>query len=249
MIRKTFKPAIIALIGAVLMSCSNNTSEEKTTEAATASTTVLDGRVMTKEQQDQLTPDQVIHEFKDGNARFVDGTLTARDHSAQVTKTADGQFPKAIILSCVDSRVPVEDVFDQGIGDIFVARVAGNFANVDLLGSMEFATKVAGAKLVVVMGHEHCGAVKGAIDNVKLGNLTPMLAKIKPAVANSQDFKGDKNTKNADFVTYVSENNVKNTIKEIRANSPILKEMEDKGQIKIVGAYYKLTDGKVQFLD
>lgn len=249
MIRKTFKPAIIALIGAVLMSCSNATNENKETEEVKPNTAVLDERVMTKEQQASLTPDQVLQEFKDGNARFVAGTLTARDHSAQVTKTAEGQFPKAIILSCVDSRVPVEDVLDQGIGDIFVARVAGNFSNVDILGSMEFATKVAGSKLVVVMGHESCGAVKGAIDDVKLGNLTPMLAKIQPAVANSQNFKGDKNTKNKDFVTYVSENNVKNTIKEIRANSPILKEMEEKGEIKIVGAYYRLTDGKVQFLD
>lgn len=231
------------------MSCSNATNENKETEEVKPNTAVLDERVMTKEQQASLTPDQVLQEFKDGNARFVAGTLTARDHSAQVTKTAEGQFPKAIILSCVDSRVPVEDVLDQGIGDIFVARVAGNFSNVDILGSMEFATKVAGSKLVVVMGHESCGAVKGAIDDVKLGNLTPMLAKIQPAVANSQNFKGDKNTKNKDFVTYVSENNVKNTIKEIRANSPILKEMEEKGEIKIVGAYYRLTDGKVQFLD
>ena len=249
MIKKTFKPAVMALIGVVLMSCSNATSDNKTANEGKSDTTVLDERVMTKEQQQSLTPDQVIEELKAGNQRFVDGKLTLRDYNKQVRMTTDGQFPKAVILGCVDSRVPAEDLFDQGIGDVFVARVAGNFANVDLLGSMEFATKVAGAKLVLVLGHEHCGAVKGAIDDVKLGNLTPMLAKIQPAVAISQDFKGDKNTKNKDFVTYVSENNVKNTIKEIRANSPILKEMEDKGEIKIVGAYYSLTDGKIKFLD
>ena len=148
----------------------------------------------------------------------------------------------------MDSRVPVEDVFDQGLGDIFVGRVAGNFVNEDLLGSMEFACKVAGAKLVLVMGHQHCGAVKGAIDDVKLGNITAMLAKIKPAVKMSQDFSGEKTSKNDEFVKQVSENNVKYALQQIREKSPILKEMEDKGEIKIVGAFYRLTDGKLEFI-
>ena len=161
---------------------------------------------------------------------------------------AAGQFPKAVVLSCLDSRVPVEDVFDLGLGDIFVGRVAGNFVNVDLLGSMEFACKVAGAKLVLVMGHQHCGAVKGAIDNVQLGNITAMLEKIKPAVTMSQDFVGEKTSKNDDFVKYVSENNVKYAIQLIREKSPILKEMENKGEIKIVGAFYSLTDGSLELI-
>lgn len=155
---------------------------------------------------------------------------------------------EAVVLSCLDSRVPVEDVFDLGLGDIFVGRVAGNFVNVDFLGSMEFACKVAGAKLVLVLGHQHCGAVKGAIDNVQLGNITAMLEKIKPAVKMSQDFVGEKTSKNDDFVKYVSENNVKYAIQQIREKSPILKEMENKGEIKIVGAFYSLTDGSLELI-
>jgi carbonic anhydrase len=204
---------------------------------------------MTKEEQDQLTPDAVLQDFKEGNDRFNSGVLTRRDHSEQVRKSAPGQFPKAVVLSCLDSRVPVEDVFDQGIGDVFVGRVAGNFVNEDLLGSMEFARKVAGAKLVVVMGHQHCGAVKGAIDDVKLGNITAMLANIKPAVAKSQDFAGEKTSKDEKFVEHVCKNNVLHTLSQIRANSPILKEMEDAGDIKIVGIYYRLTDGTMEFLN
>lgn len=151
------------------------------------------------------------------------------------------------MLSCVDSRVPVEDVFDRGIGDIFVARVAGNFVNEDILGSMEFACKVSGSKLILVMGHEHCGAVKSAIDDVKLGNITPMLAKIKPAV-DLVVYDGERNSKNQAFVHQVSESNVRNTIAKIRIESPILKEMEDKGEIKIVGALYDMDNGKVNML-
>lgn len=204
--------------------------------------------VMTKDAQLKLTPDEVLQEFLDGNKRFQAGSTTLRDHGEQARKSAPGQYPKAVVLSCLDSRVPVEDVFDQGLGDIFVGRVAGNFVNEDLLGSMEFACKVAGAKLVLVLGHQHCGAIKGAIDDVKIGNITAMLAKIKPAVLLSQDFKGEKISKNDVFVKYVSENNVKYAIQQIREKSEILKEMEDKGEIKIVGAFYHLSDGKLEFI-
>jgi carbonic anhydrase len=203
---------------------------------------------MTKEQQAALTPDAVWQEFLDGNKRFQSGSTTIRDHSEQARKSAPGQFPKAVVLSCLDSRVPVEDVFDQGLGDIFVGRVAGNFINEDLLGSMEFACKLAGAKLILVMGHQDCGAVKGAIDDVKLGNITAMLAKIKPAVQMSQDFAGEKTTKNPEFVRHVCENNVRYALKQIRERSPILKEMEEKGEIKIVGAFYRLTDGTFEVI-
>lgn len=163
-------------------------------------------------------------------------------------KASPAQFPKAVVLSCLDSRVPVEDVFDQGIGDVFVGRVAGNFINEDLLGSMEFACKVAGARLVLVLGHEACGAVKAAIDKVELGNITAMLEKIKPAVEKSQDFNGEKTSKNDEFVKHVCVNNVQHAIQQIRERSAILKEMEANGEIKIVGAYYNLADGSLEFL-
>lgn len=204
--------------------------------------------VLTKEEQAALTPDMVIQSFKEGNERFMRNDLTARDHSEQVRKSTSAQFPKAIVLSCVDSRVPVEDVFDRGIGDIFVARVAGNFVNEDILGSMEFACKVSGSKLILVMGHEHCGAVKAAIDDVKLGNITPMLAKIRPAV-DVVEYQGARTSANKDFVHMVCESNVINTMDQIRLGSPILKEMEDNGEIKIIGAVYDMDNGKVTFLN
>ncbi|MDW3651866.1 MAG: carbonic anhydrase family protein [Bacteroidia bacterium] len=204
-------------------------------------------KVLTKEEQDALSPDLVIQSLKEGNERFMVNDLTARDHSAQVRESVKAQYPKAIILSCVDSRVPVEDVFDRGIGDVFVARVAGNFVNEDILGSMEFACKVSGSKLILVMGHEHCGAVKAAIDDVKLGNITPMLTKIQPAVEKIE-YEGDRSSKNQTFVHKVSESNVRNTIEKIRTDSPILKEMEDNGEIKIVGALYDMDNGRVEFL-
>ena len=205
--------------------------------------------VLTKVERDLLTPEQVLQEFKAGNERFKNGNVTQRKHSEAIRKAAtDGQFPKAMVLSCVDSRVPVEDVFDQGIGDIFVGRVAGNFVNTDLLGSMEFACKVSGAKLILVMGHQHCGAIKGAID-VHLGNITSMLTNVKPAVVMSQSFGGEKSSKNETFVKLVSQNNVKNTIAKIRSESEILRTMESKGEIKIVGAFYTLRTGELQFID
>lgn len=206
--------------------------------------------VLTAAQQAALTPDAVLESLKEGNRRFVNNDITARDHNAQVRKAASGQFPKAMVLSCVDSRVPVEDVFDKGIGDIFVGRVAGNFVNVDLLGSMEFACKVAGAKLILVLGHEYCGAVKAAIDNVKLGNMTPMLAKIRPIVTRSaKTFRGRKVSANPAFVDYVAKNNVLHNVKLITRHSPILKEMVKAGELKIVGGYYDLDTAVVEFFD
>ena len=192
---------------------------------------------------------EVIQLFQDGNERFMNNDLTARDHSAQVRQSTNAQYPKAIVLSCVDSRVPVEDVFDRGIGDIFVARVAGNFVNEDILGSMEFACKVSGSKIILVLGHEHCGAVKAAIDGVELGNITAMLTKIQPAVtASAESFGGEQTSKNPDFVHAVCENNVRLNMEQIRARSPILQEMENAGEIRIVGAVYDMDSGKVTFL-
>ena len=211
--------------------------------------TPLVNKVLTQEEQAKLTPADVLRLLKDGNQRFVSGTLTTRDHSQLVRDAANGQFPKAMILSCVDSRIPVEDVFDRGIGDIFVARVAGNFENTDILGSMEFACKVSGAKLVLVLGHEHCGAVKAAIDGAVLGNITPMLENIKPAVDSFSSYKGSKSSKNAEFVHMVAEKNVRMTVEDIRERSPVLKEMESAEEIKIVGALYDMDTGKIAFLD
>jgi len=206
-------------------------------------------KVLTAEEQASLTPEDVINLLREGNERFLNNDLTMRDHSEQVRQSTYAQYPKAIVLSCVDSRVPVEDVFDRGIGDVFVARVAGNFVNEDILGSMEFACKVSGSKLILVLGHEHCGAVKATIDDVKLGNITPMLAKIKPAVEIAADYQGEKVSTNSEFVHMVCENNVRNTINEIRRQSPILAEMEENGEIQIVGGIYDMDNGKVTFLD
>jgi carbonic anhydrase len=230
--------------------CNNQPAPSSTKDSSNVQDKImpLRERVLTAEEQQALKPDSVIESLKSGNERFVNSTLTARDHSAMVRNAATGQYPKAVILSCLDSRIPVEDVFDKGIGDLFVARVAGNIVNEDILGSMEFGCKASGAKLILVLGHEACGAVKSAIDNVQLGNITAMLAKIKPAIAKSKDYTGEKTSKNNDYVDVVAKNNVLNVIADIRAKSPILKEMEDKGEIKIVGAYYSLQTGKVTFL-
>jgi carbonic anhydrase len=206
-------------------------------------------RVLTKEERDKLTPDEVLQILKDGNQRFASGTLTSRDHSKQVRQAALGQYPKAVILSCLDSRIPVEDAFDRGIGDVFVARVAGNFENTDILGSMEFGCKVAGSKLILVLGHENCGAVKGAIDNVELGNITSMLKNIRPAVEHFTDYEGEKSSKNDVFVHMVAEQNVRLTIAGIREKSPILGEMESKGEIKIVGGLYDMDTGTVTLIE
>jgi carbonic anhydrase len=205
--------------------------------------------VLTKEQQDKLTPDDVLKMLKEGNQRFVNGEVTVRNHKAQIRKAVASQFPKAIVLSCVDSRVPVEDVFDRGIGDMFVARVAGNFVNADILGSMEFACHVSGAKVILVMGHEHCGAVKSAVDGVELGNITEMLSKIAPAVEGVSGIDGERASGNENFVHAVAEKNVRLNIDRIRAESSILESMEKDGAIKIVGAMYDMDNGEVTFYE
>ncbi len=201
--------------------------------------------VVTRDEQAALTPPQVLAELKAGNERFVANQAVRRDYLAQVAATSKGQYPKAVVLSCLDSRIPPELVFDQGIGDLFVARVAGNFENTDILGSMEFATKVAGAKLIVVMGHTNCGAIKGACDGVKLGNLTDTLANIQPAVSASQAVHGPHDSSNHDFVEAVSEANVKQTVQDITARSPVLAELVATGKLSVVGAMYDLDTGRV----
>lgn len=234
---------VLVLASFIITACAQKEMETETTSVQ------LSSDVMTAEDQEEITPEQIIQGLKDGNERYVNNNLTPRDLPSQVKATADGQFPEAIIISCVDSRVPVEHVFDKGVGDIFVARVAGNFSNEDILGSSEFATAVAGSKVVVVMGHESCGAVKAAIDGVEMGNITAMLDKIEPAIEMTQNFDGEQSTSNNDYVTEVVNNNVINTIAEMRENSPIIAELERNGEVVIAGAFYDLDTGKVTFLD
>lgn len=201
-----------------------------------------------KAEQAALTPAQVLESLQYGNARFTSGKARPRDMRHEQEVTAAGQFPHAVLLSCMDSRAPAEFVFDQGLGDLFNARIAGNVANHDIVGSMEFACAAAGAKLVLVMGHTSCGAVKGACDHVQMGNLTGLLDRIQPAVEAVRNVPGDHNSKNTKFVEAVSEMNVRLTVARIRELSPILRDLEKTGKIQIVGCIYDLDTGRVQFL-
>jgi carbonic anhydrase len=200
-----------------------------------------------KQTQGAITPQTALQMLKEGNTRFVQGNMLKRDLMQQIKATAGGQFPFAVLVSCIDSRESGQLIFDQGIGDIFNARIAGNFVNDDILGSLEFACAAAGAKLIVVMGHTECGAVKGACDDVVLGNLTQTLANIKPAVAAVSGYDSDRTSKNNEFVQAVAEKNVVLTVERIRERSPILRSMIDKGQIGLVGAMYDVHTGKVSF--
>ena len=201
---------------------------------------------LTKAQRDAMTPDDILALMRKGNERFRKGKPEARDVLAQQRATAKGQHPAAVLLSCIDSRAPAETIMDLGIGDVFNCRVAGNVVNEDILGSMEFACKLAGAKVVLVMGHTACGAVKGAIDNAELGNLTGLLAKIKPAVQ-ATSYSGERTGENYGFVDTVANKNVQLTIAEIRKRSPVLAELETAKTIKIAGAMYNLETGVVDF--
>ena len=202
----------------------------------------------TPESQSATTPSQAIEMLKQGNVRFTSGSTTSRDYQSQVSQTAGGQYPIAAVVSCIDSRIPTEIVFDQGIGDIFNARIAGNFVNEDILGSLEFACKVAGAKAIVVMGHTSCGAIKGACDKAELGNLTQLLEKITPAVDAVETPEGaDRSSANAAFVDAVAAKNVEFTLAKIRENSSVLNEMLEANEIEIIGAMYDVASGKVSF--
>ena len=194
-----------------------------------------------------MTPEAALAELKAGNARFVSGKPLTRNFPADVKATASGQYPFAVVLSCLDSRQPIEIVLDQGIGDIFSARVAGNVLNDDIVGSMEFACKVSGAKLIAVIGHSNCGAIKGAVDNVELGDLTGLLEKIKPALATVPTQVEPRTSKNLEFVDQVAEANVRLVMQEIRERSPILRDMLEQKQIALVGGMYDLSSGEVRF--
>ena len=203
----------------------------------------------TKETQATMTPQKSLQFLKEGNQRFQNNLKANRNLLEQVNDTSEGQFPFATILSCIDSRVSAELVFDQGLGDIFSIRIAGNFVNEDILGSMEFGCKLAGTKLIVVLGHTSCGAIKGACDHARLGNLTALINKIEPAVAAVKEPKDEnlRNSQNAEFVDAVSEKNVLITIENIRERSRVLADMEEKGEVMIVGAMYDISTGAVTF--
>jgi carbonic anhydrase len=201
---------------------------------------------LSKEMRDRLTPEQIIQAMKNGNKRFRAGERKSRNYLREQKASAKGQYPAAVLLTCIDSRAPAEVIMDLGIGDIFNCRVAGNISNGDILGSMEFACKLSGAKVVLVMGHTACGAIKGAIDNAQLGNLTGLLAKIKPAM-DATVYAGERSATNYAFVDAVARQNVGMTVAEIRKQSPVLAEMEAKGAVKMAGAMYNLETGGVEF--
>lgn len=201
---------------------------------------------LTREQRDKMTPDDIIALMKKGNERFRNGEGATRNYLAEQRAAASGQFPAAVVISCIDSRAPAEVILDLGIGDVFNARVAGNIANEDILGSMEFACKAAGAKVVLVMGHTACGAIKGAIDNVELGNLTGLLAKIRPAVK-ATTYQGERTSKNLAFVDAVARKNVELTMNYIRNMSAVLRKLEEKKRIELAGAMYNLETAVVDF--
>lgn len=206
-------------------------------------------RTLTKELRDSITPLQAINILKAGNKRFVDNLKVNRNLLQQVNETSEGQHPFAVILSCIDSRTSAELIFDQGLGDVFSVRIAGNILNDDILGSLEFSCKVAGAKVVVVLGHTKCGAVKGACDHVELGNLTTLLDKLKPALDAEKSVTSNRNSSNVEFVEKVATLNVHVTIKQVLKNSPILKEMIEKGEIALIGGMYDVETGIVVFYD
>jgi len=206
-------------------------------------------RTLTKEMQAQLTPGKAIDLLKEGNKRFVNNLKINRNLLQQVNETSDGQHPFAFILSCIDSRTSAELIFDQGLGDIFSCRIAGNILNEDILGSMEFACKVAGSKVIVVLGHTKCGAIKGACDEVKLGNLTTLLEKVKPAIDAEIETKGNRNAGNTRFVENVAELNVRHTLKQIPAQSAIIAQLLLHGEIALVGGMYNVETGIVEFYE
>lgn len=206
--------------------------------------------VRTRAERDSLSPDQILKRFKSGNERFVTGKMTNRDLLMEKRGTAAGQHPSAVVLSCIDSRAPAEFLFDKGIGEVFNARVAGNVLNSDIAGSLEFGCAVTGAKLIVVLGHTECGAIKGAIDDVEMGSLTGLLERIHPAVVDSErTMPGEHKSSDSAFVQAVTDKHVELTIQQLRRVSPILRGLEEKGDLKIVGGIYDVATGRVRFIE
>ena len=231
----------------MLASCASQSSQETATSSSAADQSAQITTVITQEDQSKLSPDAVLASLKEGNARYVEGKPVSRDLKMQSVASLKGQFPEAIVLSCIDSRVPVEYIFDKGVGDLFVGRVAGNVADEYMLGSLEYACGVSGSKVILVLGHYNCGAVESAIKGVELGNITSLLKDIKPSV-DSTKYDGERTYSNKEFANAVVAENVRQTISKIRRDSPILKKLEDERKIKICGGVYDLASGKVEFL-
>ena len=244
----SFVNSFILAIAVLAIGCAPQAEPvaETTLPAPEIVSTVLDAAA-----QQALTPDRVLADLKAGNQRFVEGKLTQRDYLAQAAATANGgQYPKATILGCVDSRVPPEIIFDQGIGDVFVGRVAGNVEDVNLVGSLEFATKVAGSKVIVILGHTSCGAIKGAADGVELGNLTDLLSNFDAPIARADELtEGEANSSNLDFLDVAIEENVRQTIADILTQSEVMSQMVEDGELMIVGGVYDLSTGWVEWLE
>jgi carbonic anhydrase len=236
------KSRFILFISVLLFSCGNGSQNNK----ASVSGGNTPDWVMTKAIQEKLTPDSIISILKIGNSNFYNFNLTPKNDSMRIRVTSKGQYPMAAVLSCLDSRVPVEPVFDRGIGDLFVARVAGNFANTDILGSLEYACRVSGAKVILVLGHEECGAIKSAIDSVKLGNITALLANLNSAVGSTQT-TGKRKSENKQFVHDVAMKNIALTITKLRADSKVLDTLVNDHKLKIIGGMYDVSTGKVAF--
>jgi carbonic anhydrase len=249
----TLKLLTCALVLSSLIGCNKQASQSEVGGAENLNSSEMETpirSVLTAEEQAGMNADEIIERLKKGNENFVNNNLTRRDHSEQRRLSALSQYPKAIVLSCVDSRVPVEDFFDLGIGDIFVARVAGNVENDDIVGSMEFATAVAGSKVILVLGHTFCGAVMHAIDNTDaagmgMNHLQGLLDQIRPVMDGKT--QANQNSENTDFLNTIIDDNVAKTVVDIKQNSPTLKQMSDEGKIKIIGATYNMENGKVVF--
>ena len=246
-IRNLFMLGALAL-GFITLTSFIMYSDRQSDPVAEMQASSTDYITQTAASQSKIKPADALQMLREGNARFVSGEMIQRDLMDQVKQTSSGQYPFAAIVSCIDSRIPTEMVFDQGVGDIFNARIAGNFVNTDILGSLEFAAKVAGSKAIVVMGHTECGAVKGACDNVQMGNLTPMLANIEPAIQSVTGISGERNSKNAEFVQKVADINVELTVEKIMEESEILRTMVENGELQIVGAMYDVHSGEVTFM-
>jgi len=249
-----YTPAIWGSALTILLALSCTTAPAPTatpasTNAADSTPAPENAGTMTGELLDSMTPETILQRFKEGNKRFLDGKMLHRDYLKQVEVTAAGQHPYAIVVSCIDSRKPAEIIFDKGIGDIFNARVAGNFVNTDILGSIEYACKVSGAKLIVIMGHSSCGAIKSACDHVQLGNITAMLANIQPALDSVKGFDNSRNSKNDAFVQAVTKENVLLAKAKILKDSPIIKDMVDRNQVVIACCMYNVANGQVTFYE
>ncbi|MGK7369941.1 MAG: carbonic anhydrase family protein [Candidatus Halalkalibacterium sp. M3_1C_030] len=240
---KRFTHTIYAVVFiSMFIGCASESSNQQASEAT-------EPQVFTQEMQAEITPDEALDKLKAGNERFVSGNLKYKDYRKQFEETAEGQYPHSTVFACIDSRSAAEQFLDVGIGEIFKVRIAGNTVSEDVLGSMEFATQVAGSKVLAVIGHTNCGAVKGAIDNAELGHLTGLVNKIKPAIEEVPDSVQPRTSSNKEFVNAVTKNHIQNVLDEIQNRSEVIRKQVESGSIKLVGGMYDLSTGEVTFYE